>query len=249
MTAYRRLLIPFLAVGTLAGCAKPVAPPPPPAPQLPPDTVRIVDTVRVESEADRGLTQRVTALQLQLLEKDAVLADLREQLDAAIREVVRSMARLQTLATRAEAASAMAEAEVAVQQLETRTGGRTAAEYAQAKRLLDMSSGEFNRQNYGGSVYLANQAKGAAATARGRLAEAESDSLLPGEVRFTVPLRLQVSARSNVRDGPGTRYAVVFSLERGASVMGQSYVDQWLRVTDGQGRRGWIFYNLVTGVR
>ena len=239
--------MPLLATLTLGGCAAPAAAPGP-AP-LRPDTVRIVDTVRVESEADRSVAQRAAALQFQLLERDAELADLRVQLDAAIREVVRSMARLQTLATRAEAASAMAEAEVAVQQLETRSGGRSATEYTQAKSLLEMSSGEFNRQNYGGSVYLANQAKGAAATARGRLAEAVGDSLLPNETRFSVPLRLQVTARSNVREGPGTRFGVAFSLDRGANVTGHSYVDQWLRITDGQARRGWIFYNLVGGVR
>jgi hypothetical protein len=213
------------------------------------DTVRIVDTVRIASEADRALEQRAASLQLQLLEREAELAQMREQLEGAIREVVRSMARLQTLATRAEAASAMAEAEVAVQQLETRAGGRATAEYAQAKRFLEMSSGEFNRQNYGGSVYLANQAKGAAATGGGRLAQAADDSLLPDETRFTVPLRLRLTARGNVRQGPGTRHSVAFTLDRGATVMGLSYVDQWLRITDEQGRRGWIFYSLVAGVR
>lgn len=156
------------------------------------------------------------------------------------------MARLQTLATRAEAASAMAEAEVAVQQLETRPGGRGAPEYGQAKRLLEMSSAEFNQQNYGGSLYLATQAKGSATTGRGRLAGSGADALQPGEVRFVVPVRLQVSGRSNVRDGPGTRFGVRFTMEPGTRVTGHSYVDQWVRVSDDQGRSGWIFYSLVT---
>ncbi|HXV87187.1 MAG TPA: SH3 domain-containing protein [Gemmatimonadales bacterium] len=242
------VLLPCLAL-VLAGCAaQSAAPAPTPAA---PDTVRIVDTVRVEvaSEADREVAQRAATLQMQLLEKEAELADVRLQLDATIREVVRSMSRLQTLATRAEAASAMAEAEVAVQQLEGRSGGRSASEYAQAKRLLEMSSGEFNRQNYGGSVYLANQAKGAAATARGRLAEGVADSLLPNETRFSVPVQLQVTSRSNVRSGPGTRYGIAFALDRGAAVTGHSYVDQWVRISDAQGRRGWIFYNLISALK
>lgn len=237
-----------MAAALLAACAAKPAPVAM-APAPPPDTVRIVDTVHVAAAADRDLEQRVAMLQLQLLGKDAEIADLREQVDAAIREVVRSMARLQTLATRAEAASAMAEAEVAVQQLETRPGGRTAAEYAQAKRLLEMSSGEFNRQNFGGSVYLANQAKTAASTARGRLAESAGDSLLPGEVRFSVPLRLRLTGRGNVRNGPGTRFGVAFTLERGAVVLAHSYSGQWVRVSDDQGRRGWIFHNLITSVK
>ena len=247
MNVHASSLVVVVAASALMGCAAQAAAPAP-APQPAPDTVRIVDTVRIEVEGDRSLVQRVPELQLQLLEKEAELAEVREQLEGAIREVVRSMARLQSLATRAEAASAMAEAEVAVQQLETRAGGRSTGEYTQAKRLLDMSGAEFNRQNYGGSVYLANQAKSAAATARGRLAEAAGDAV-PGETRFSVPLRLQVTARSNVREGPGTRFAALFALDRGASVMGHSYVDQWIRIVDGQGRRGWIYYNLVSGVR
>jgi hypothetical protein len=241
-------VLPTVAVSVLAACATKPAPVAT-APAPPPDTVRIVDTVRVAAAPDRDLEQRVATLQLQLLGKDAEIAGLQEQLDAAIREVVRSMARMQTLATRAEAASAMAEADVAVQQLETRPGGRSAAEYAQAKRLLEMSSAEFNRQNFGGSVYLANQAKTTAATARGRLAESTGDSLLPDEVRFRVPLSLRLTGRGNVRSGPGTRYGVAFTLERGAVVLAHSYAGQWVRVTDEQGRRGWIFHNLVTSVK
>src|SRR5256886_11569576 len=69
------------------------------------------------------------------------------------------MAKLQTLASRAEAASAMAEAEIALQSLKTAAAPLAAQETGQATQLLRQSSVEFNKQNYGGALYLANQAK------------------------------------------------------------------------------------------
>src|SRR5689334_14116072 len=59
--------------------------------------------------------RRIASLELQLLEKDAQVDNLEEQLDEARREVVRSMARLTSVASRAEAASGIAEAELALQ--------------------------------------------------------------------------------------------------------------------------------------
>src|SRR2546425_8259366 len=47
-------------------------------------------------------------------------SDLQARLDEARQEVVRALAKLQTVASRAEAASAMAEAEIAVQSLRFR---------------------------------------------------------------------------------------------------------------------------------
>jgi hypothetical protein len=80
-------------------------------------------------------------------------------------EAVRAMARLRSLATRAEAASAMAEAEVTVQQVRQRS---PRADLAEADRLLHTAGTEFEAENYGGAVYLATQAKRSAASAESR---------------------------------------------------------------------------------
>src|ERR1041384_5942282 len=149
-----RLLFLLLA----CGCAsKPAGQPAPvPGPTAPPVTQRAaVETVTVrDPETDR----RIARLEMRLLERDAQLADLPTRLEDARQEVVRAMAKLQTLASRAEAASGMAEAEVALRTLKT-GGGQAAPEVGQAGSLLEESSTEFNKQNYGGALYLANQAK------------------------------------------------------------------------------------------
>ena len=221
---------------------------PPPASAAAPDTVVVVDTVRVGG-GDQGLEARVASLDLQLLEKEAQILAMEASLEDAMREVVRAMARLQTLASRAEAASAIAEAEVALRELRSRGGRGAVPEVAQAQRLLGLSSTEFDDENFGGALYLANQAKGVAALGRQRLAAVGGAGLRSGEVRFAVPVPLQTTTRSNVREGPSTQFDVVFTVDPSTRVTGQSYAGEWVRITDAAGRTGWIHYQLVRAVR
>jgi len=212
-----------------------------PAPTAAP--VRIVrETVTVR---DQGLEQRATRQDLLLLDKDAQIEQLQTQLDEARREVLRSMAKVQTLATRAEAASAMAEAEIALQALRRSAGGQAATEVAKAAKLLHDATEEFNRQRYSGALWLANQAKNQAGLARTRFGGADPAALRPGEQLFAVPLRLQTVGRSKLREGPGTGYRALATLDGGWPLTGFSFVDQWMRVADDSGHTGWVFYNLV----
>jgi uncharacterized coiled-coil protein SlyX len=228
----------------LAGCAsgapRQTSPAPDPTPHAPP-AVRETVTVR-----DRDQDRRVATLELQLLEKDAQIEALTGQLNDARQEVVRAMARLRTLATRAEAASGIAEAELAVQSLRGKAD-RAGPELAQAQQLLDLSGTEFNGENYGGALYLANQAKAAAKEGESRVAGAQDLTPRTGEVVFAIPVPLKVVSRANVREGPGTSFAVLFTADAGALVLGHSYASDWVRVVDDSGRAGWITRNLVTG--
>jgi uncharacterized coiled-coil protein SlyX len=194
---------------------------------------------------DPEMEQRSARLELRLLEKDAQLEELQSRLDEARREVVRSMAKLQSLATRAEAASGMAEAELALQSLRSTAGQQGPPEVAQSARLLEMSTGEFNRENYAGALYLANQAKIVAGTGRGRLLGVDRGSLRSGEVLFSLPLRLQASGRSNVRDGPGPGFRVAFTVTAGMPLTGHSYLADWVRISDDSSRSGWIHQSRI----
>lgn len=217
------------------------APAPAPAPTAAP--VRVVtETVSVR---DHDLAQRAARQDLLLLDKDAQIEDLQTQLDEARREVLRSMAKVQTLASRAEAASAMAEAEIALQSLRRSAGDQAAPEVAKAAKLLQDATNEFNRQRYGGALWLANQAKNQAGLGRSRFSGADPGALRPGEQLFAVPLRLQTVGRSKLREGPGTGYRTLATFEGGKPLTGFSYVDQWMRVADDSGHTGWVFYNLV----
>ena len=207
----------------------------PPAPKV------IHDTVVVR---DPDLDKRVARLDLLTLAKDAQIEDLQAKLEDARAEVVRAMAKLQTVASRAQAASAMAEAEVALQTMKT-GASEEPAEAAQVTRLVRQSATEFNKANYGGALYLANQAKTVSSSYRGRLGISR-EGARPGETLFAVPIKLKTTSRGNVREGPGTNFAISFTAEPGSSIIGFSYADEWVRIADDTGRTGWIHQSLVS---
>jgi len=187
------------------------------------------------------LERRAAQLELQLMERDSVIDSLNARLDEALQEVVGAMGKLQSLTSRAEAASAMAEVDVALQSITS--SGRDSPEARQGLRLMQLSAGEFKRKNFGGALYLANQAKAAARAhllAGGRLGNMRS-----GETPFAVPVKLQVGARANVRNGPGTNFAVSFTAESSSALSGLSYLGDWIRVTNDAGNEGWILRSLV----
>jgi uncharacterized coiled-coil protein SlyX len=238
----RSILLFVAAVTGITACAR-SAPSTEPSTREPPRAGRVVrETVTVR---DASLERRVARLELQLMEKDAQIDALTTRLSDTRDEVVRTMSRLQTTTSRAEAASGVAEAEVALQTLRATPGALQLAELNQIAVLVRRSSQEFNRQNFGGALYLATQAKAQANAARGRLSSVERGETRPGETFFEVPLQLKATSRGNVREGPGTTFPVLFSVDAGSLLTGTSYADDWVRVTDGGGRSGWIFRNLV----
>jgi uncharacterized protein YraI len=217
------------ACSTQSGSAKP------PAPKVIHDTV----TVR-----DPELDKRVARLELLTLAKDAQIEDLQTKLEDARAEVVRAMAKLQTVASRAQAASAMAEAEVSLQSMKSGTTEEP-PEAGQVTKLVQQSAREFDKANYAGALYLANQAKTLASSYRGRLAVGSREGARPGETPFAVPIKLTMTTRGNVREGPGTGFPISFAAESGTALTGYSYADEWIRVTDDTGRSGWVFRSLV----
>jgi len=222
---------------SLYGCAHaPTPAAPKPAPPSPPPVVE----PRTQIIRDPQLERQVTTLELQLMERDARIESLETRLEQALQEVVGTMGKLRSLATRAEAASAMAEADVALQS--AGNPGRDSSESKQALRLMQQSSAEFKRKNFGGALYLANQAK---AAVRPRGVGAGGGNMRPGEIPFATPVKLRVSARANVRNGPGMDFTVLFTAESGLALSGLSYLGEWIRVTNQAGNEGWIFGSLV----
>jgi len=175
---------------------------------------------RVQAAAKAEQDRRISRMELALLEKTAQVEELQARLDEAREEVVRAMAKLQTLASRAEAASGMAEAEVALQPLKSRSIQQSAPEAAQAGRLLREAAAEFNQENYGGALYLATQAKALAAAGTGRLSARERTSDRPGEKPFAVPIPLKTLGSGNVREAPGKAAPVAFAVESGDTLTG-----------------------------
>jgi hypothetical protein len=202
----------------------------------------------------RELEDRATRAELLLLERDARIRELEQRLDRqqrlideTISEVVRAKAKLRSVESRAEAASQMAEAEIALKGLGELAGGERTPEYVQAAELLERSGREFEEENYGGAMYLTNQAKTIISLAQLRIRNRERIETSAGEVAFSVPLSLEVARRSNVRKGPGLQFPVLTVLEAGAPVTGYSYKGKWVQVKLEDGSRGWIYQTLLSG--
>src|SRR5437867_13221397 len=229
----------FLLPARIGAACRPHHPANAPPVRAPRDTARVTQRAPAVVR-DTALEQRAARLELKVLEQEAQVDELQSRLDDARREVVRAMAKLQSLATRAEAASGMAEAEIALQALRSASGGSSQSsaaappEYAQGTQLLQLATAEFDQQNYAGALYLATEAKNPAAAGQGRIASDNrgGGAMRKGETPFALPLRLQTSGRANVREGPGSGFKVLFTLETNASIVAYSYVDQWVHIKD-----------------
>ena len=224
----------FLSAALLSACAGKTAPP------------ATQESAAKQRVASRELEERIVELQLHLLEQEAHMKELQRKLDEAIAEVVRAKAKMHSLESKAEAASTMAEAEIALNVLNARMPGEgKSPEAVQAEHLLKMSLGEFEKQNYGGALYLVNQAKGFIKAGEARLKSQEH--VQAGEVFFAAPLALRVLRTGNVREGPGLNFKVLFTLDKGTPLVGHSRRGQWVRIEDQKGQAGWISYTLVEG--
>jgi hypothetical protein len=234
-----RIVVLLLAASAI-GCA-PKAKPQPPAPAPAP---AVVDTVTV-SVRDPEMERELGRTKVQLLERNARIADLERRLGESTTELVRAMARLRTLATRAEAASAIAEAEVTLQQLRGRSGQQAPPEVAQAESALRQASAAFDAENFGGAVYLATQAKRAATAGRGRLAETGGTATRAGERPFALPVPLVTTAAANLRESPSSSATVVSRVTSGTALTAYSYEQEWLKVATADGVSGWVHQIVV----
>lgn len=239
---FRFFVVAMITLPLAIACSSLPAPselPPPPLPVEAPAESAPATQPAVGQNPE--LERKLKLSELQLLEKQAQVDELQALLDDARQEVVRAMARQQSLASRAEAASAIAEAEIALQSSNAAAGATGAPEFS---RLIQLSTAEFDRQNYAGALYLASQAKGAVA-ARGQLASVKRGPLRTDERPFASPFRLQTSTRANVREGPGGTFKVLFTLPAGTALTILSHSQQWVRVIDDSGRDGWIYQDLI----
>lgn len=235
-------VVVLVAAGSpLSGCALRTA-------QQTPDFVATGERAQrqqLEKEHQK-LEEELARQRLIFLEKEAQIKVLGQKLDAAIREVVRAMAKLQGLESKAEAASNLAEAEIALNLLERDGSGREKdSDLIQANQLLKASAQEFKKENYGGALYLASQVKSLIKGEQARSTSGEKIPKVEGEVLFSLPLPLRVLTKSNIREGPGPNFKIVFVVEEGARLTGQSYKGLWVRAKSEDGRWGWIFYKLL----
>jgi hypothetical protein len=204
------------------------------------------ETARKQLAANRELEERMARQQLAIFEKDAEIRALNQKLERAILEVVRAMAKLRGLSGRAEAASSLAETEIALKSVPADAALRPKdADLAQAQQLFALAAEEFKKQNYDGTVYLTSQVKLLVKTRLEHSAKTAEAPRSDSEVGLGMWLSLRASSRGNVREGPGPSHRVLFVVDKGTPLTAMSYNGVWVRVKTDDGRLGWLHYTLL----
>lgn len=196
--------------------------------------------------------REIARLQQTLAEKGAEIESLlaqqnvqAEALTQSTGEVARAGVKLRRLATQADAASHLAEVEVALQGLWAQTHRpRAAAQLVQAQRILDAGAVSFEQGDYGTAVEFAAQSQEIIGMVTGRrgTALAARDAV---EVPFQIPVALRTRIDSNLRAQPGRAASVLGIVPEGAPLQAQAYRGEWLRVRTAEGLTGWVFGPLL----
>jgi len=218
-----------------------------------PDAERQAAEITRQRQTVRGLEDQNGQANLQLLEREAVIMQLESRLlaqqramDEAVQEVVRLKAKHRSLETRAEAAAEIAEAEIALKAFHEQETIGPRPELAKAEGLVKRAAEEFGKQNFGGALYLVEQAKNQIKLGSLEPGDIPVTDSLEGEKPFAVPIPLTVITKSNLREGPGQDFKVLAVLEQGTTIKGLSSKGLWVRVESREGLSGWLKLNLVT---
>lgn len=207
-------------------------------PPAPPQT-----SVACEEQA-----REVARLQQMLAEKDAEVRRLQSQQNVQAKvlketagEVARAEIKLRRLATRAGAASQLAEVEVALQGARAAHAGRSGTQLMQAESILNAGSAAFAQGDYGAAVEFAAQAREVIDMVAGgrRVTQAAV------EVPFQVPVSLRTRNVSNLRAQPWRTAGVRAVLPQDTPLQAHAYRGDWLRVRTGDGREGWVHGSLL----
>ena len=239
----KRLGIGLATCALLVACA--TAPPPEPAP-VPPVPPPPAPSPEVACPACVDRSDEIARLRQELATREAELRDLRssqrEQAKAvqeSTREVTRAKARVRRLASQADAASYLAEVEVALESARALPAAAQSPLFALAEAFLAAAQPLFAQGDYGAAMDRASQAE-QLVTAAMQGAPAASRSRVTGEVLLQASLPLKASADSALRREPQPRASLVASVRKDTPLVAHAYKGNWMRVETEEGKFGWL---------
>jgi len=246
--------VPLIAaLAILAGCETPPEkiieekPPAPAAPQQPdPQLITARETIgKLQAEIAK-LKQHSAVqkrhnleLQLQLLEKQSVVALLLQTHNQAIQEVVRAKARLGSRHSKAETVASLAELKLSLKNAESKKTGAQPRIPLRARQYLTMAEAELEKSNFEGASYLMDQARRSLAWMKPGTGITNQDSAFP------VPLKMKTKGPANVRSGPNRKQRVLFQLNDGSEVSALDRNGLWVQIKTTDGKTGWVHFSLL----
>jgi hypothetical protein len=186
------------------------------------------DLRRMEARARRAEDEK-----RRLEEENAVR---RRELEATETELIRTKARLKGLETRADAASAIAEARILMRRAE----GRRSADVARAQESLVRAEELLKEDNFGAAIFFASKAQDLVA----RVNEPRPPAPAADERPAPHPSCVVKAATANLRESPSTDARVLASVPRGTTLQAIAARGGWTKVRQGD-VVGWILTRLV----
>jgi hypothetical protein len=229
---------PMLLLGlSMTGCALRQ---PPPTPAAAP-----ASCMAEQSEIER--------LQQLLAEKDALIrsqqAHQQEQakeLQSTTSQATRAQVKLSRMATQTDAASTLAEVEVAMAALKSaKTTAPQQAMQAQAQHLLEAASAAYAIADFVTAVDRASQAREIIDMVQAQRNE-KAANRHSATVAFQTPIPLRTRIDCNLRQLPRGNAALLTVLKKDATLLGLAYNGDWLQVQTEDGRMGWLLNSLVS---
>jgi hypothetical protein len=231
----------------LSGCVTPppAAPPPPPPPTPPAPEAKVPEPTCPSCEDQN---REIARLRLELANREEQLRDQRSSqrdqvkvLQESTREVTRAKVKLRRLATQADAASYIAEVEVAMDSLRGSMGATSNVPLmVLAQGILESTSAPFVQGDYGMAMDRAAQAEQLITLVAHYQALPASRVRAPGEVPLQIAIPLKVTADSNLRRQPFVKAPLVAVLKKDSPLVARAYKGSWLQVETEDGRAGWI---------
>lgn len=192
--------------------------------------------------------QEVARLRQDLASRETEIRELRssqrDQVKAvqeSTREVTRAKAKMRRLATQADAASYIAEVEVALAALRASLPASPPAPLVTlAQSLLDSTATPFGKGDYGAAMDRAAQAEQVIAVVADSQVPPTQRARVPGEVLLQVTIPLRLVAEGGLRREPQPKAPVVAKLPKDSPLVAHAYKGSWMLVTTEDGRSGWV---------
>jgi hypothetical protein len=193
-------------------------------------------------------TREIARLRQDLANREAELRDLRSNqrdqvkvLQESRREITRAKVKLRRLATQADAASYIAEVEVALESLRSSLGATaTVPLMAAAQDILESTAAPFVQGDYGVAMERATQAEQLIALVADNQIRAGSPPRVPREVPLQVAIPLKVTVDSKLRRQPLGNAPIVAVLKKDSPLVAHAYKGSWMQVETEDGRLGWV---------
>jgi hypothetical protein len=193
-------------------------------------------------------TREIARLRQDLANRDAELHDLRSSqrdqvkvLQESRLEVTRAKVKLRRLATQADAASYIAEVEVALESLRSSLSATsTVPLMVVAQGILESTAAPFAQGDYGVAMDRATQAEELIALVADNRVRPSSSPRAPREVLLQVSIPLTVTVDSKLRRQALGKAPVVGVLKKGTPLVAHAYRGTWMQVETEDGRSGWV---------